>query len=215
MVISCIGFPFGDYFLQIPEGQTVTFKDYGNVGVDLYRYTSGRLHKYPSASVAQSYDPVLWQCPMKINYSFWNPRGSINFGSSMTMNRFQEGQSIQCRHDPSKIYRFTNNQLRWYPDPRIAKSWDPFNWTEFITIDCTGMRFGSNMSVQVIREGETVKCSPTSTQLYRFSGNQLRGYPNPQIAGAWDPYWQCPKVIDCSRYFVGSSVQEPPLANYL
>ncbi len=63
----------------------------------------------------------------------------------------EEGQSVKCasndpRGDAGSVYRYTNYQLRWYPNPRIAGSWDR-NWKNYKMIpNCSGITLGSNMA---------------------------------------------------------------------
>jgi hypothetical protein len=51
----------------------------------------------------------------------------------------------------------------------------------------------------VIAEGQAVKCNPSEPAIYRFTNGTVRWYPNPPIAASWDPVWDHPIVIDCSR----------------
>jgi hypothetical protein len=63
---------------------------------------------------------------------------------------YPEGTSIQCigndpRGDPASVYRYTNNQIRWYPNKGIAKSWNS-NWNKDIkNINCMGISHGADM----------------------------------------------------------------------
>ncbi|KAJ0391799.1 hypothetical protein ATCC90586_006413 [Pythium insidiosum] len=57
-----------------------------------------------------------------------------------------EGQSVRCDGDPNpnNVYRFTGGQLRLYPSPAIASSWDP-SWNDAVTVDCSGVPRGPDM----------------------------------------------------------------------
>ena len=215
--IDCCSLTINGNFLQIPQRQSVTFKD-RNIGTIYWFSEYNRFEEFLTPNDAMAYDPVLWQCPMRINYYYWSPNTNLSFYGSTRPLPFMEGQSIKCIEEgSSSIYRFTESQgRRWYPNPSIASSWDPENWANPVLINCSDygryLRRGPPMQMQVLRQGETVKC-PESTRIYRFENNQLRYYPTTALAGAWDPYWQCPKTIDCTRYSVGANIMVPPLHN--
>jgi hypothetical protein len=38
-------------------------------------------------------------------------------------------------------------------------------------------------------EGDSVRCDDGTDMIYRFTGGQLRNYPSPEIARAWNLYW--------------------------
>ena len=59
------------------------------------------------------------------------------------------GQSAVCGANAigpaGAVFRYVgNNELRWYPNPDIADSWDP-GWTNTKSIDCKGATQGANM----------------------------------------------------------------------
>lgn len=58
-----------------------------------------------------------------------------------------EGQAIKCTNDKNKVYRYTNGQLRHYPSPQIASSWDK-NWDKFVVKDCRGVTIGAPMQMR-------------------------------------------------------------------
>ena len=50
-------------------------------------------------------------------------------------------------------------------------------------------------------EGQAVRCSvasPIKGGVFRYEGGKLRHYPNPPIAGSWDPNWSKAVAIDCT-----------------
>jgi hypothetical protein len=38
---------------------------------------------------------------------------------------FPEGTSVECRDGTGMVYRYTGGQLRYYPNPPTAASWNP------------------------------------------------------------------------------------------
>lgn len=60
-----------------------------------------------------------------------------------SLQTITEGASIKCgdnsdqSDDSTRVYRYTNGNIRWYGSSAIAASWDK-NWENFETIDCTG-----------------------------------------------------------------------------
>ncbi len=219
--IDCCSLTFNGYYLEIPQRQSVTFKD-RDIGT-IYRYSEyNRFEQFEDNAHAASFDPILWQCPMRINYNFWitnkGPHSGLTIYGYVKNIPFTEGQSIRCLEDPTKIYRFTEHGgLRWYPNESIAKSWDPVNWKNPIETSCSDLvrvRIGQPMAAQVLEQGETVKCAGSSS-IYRFENNQIRYYPTTELASAWDPYWECPKTIDCSRYAVGARISVKPISSLL
>ena len=63
-----------------------------------------------------------------------------------------EGQAVKCSKggngNPASVYKYTNHQVRWYPNPEIATSYDP-NWSAFITVDCSAFKIGAQMPPRV------------------------------------------------------------------
>lgn len=53
-----------------------------------------------------------------------------------------EGQSVTC--GDGKILRYTGGELRHYPSPEIAGSWDP-NWSSPMLVNCEGIPRGAAM----------------------------------------------------------------------
>ena len=46
--------------------------------------------------------------------------------------------------------------------------------------------------------------------VYRYDGNRrMRWYPNPEIAGSWDPSWHLSynRKIDCSGFVLDNDIQ--------
>jgi len=110
--------------------------------------------------------------------------------------KVNEGQAVKCSRAQTTIYRYTSNQLRPYPNPAVAASWDS-NWLSFKVIDCIGILYGPIMAFKG-DEGQAVKCSKSQSSIYRYTDNELRLYPNPAIANSWDSNWLSFKVIDCT-----------------
>jgi hypothetical protein len=126
----------------------------------------------------------------------------------LNTNNIKGGQSIKCSSSEKGLYRYTNNQRRWYPNPEIAKSWDP-NWGSPQIVDCTGIPEGPMMIFNV-KEGDPIKCSGdlNNVAVYRFTKNQRRLYPDPDIAKSWDLDYDATKtVIDCTGIPKGSAMK--------
>ncbi len=108
-------------------------------------------------------------------------------------------------------------ELRHYPNPPIATSWDPDWGTTIKKIDCEGLTEGEKMSYNVI-VGDPVQCtandvgSGANAAVYRVEAdNVLRHYPNPPIATSWDSDWGTTfKKIDCVGYTQGPAMAAKP-----
>jgi hypothetical protein len=66
-----------------------------------------------------------------------------------TVSSLEIGQAAICGANAigpaGAVFRYVgNNELRWYPNPDIAGSWDP-GWENAKTIDCKGATQGANM----------------------------------------------------------------------
>ena len=120
------------------------------------------------------------------------------------------GTPIQCTANDvgsgvnAAVYRYMGgDELRHYPNPPIASSWDP-DWGSFKKIDCKGLTEGDKMPYNVTVD-DPVQCnandvgSGLNAAVYRVAeGGVLRHYPNPTIASSWDPDWGSTfKKIDC------------------
>jgi hypothetical protein len=157
----------------------------------IYRYTNEQLQPYPDDKIASSWDPA-WNNFIAVDCS------GIPVGPAMLEPQMNEGQSVSCDPSEDTIYRYTNKQLRAYPeDDMIASSWDPA-WNNFVEIDCSGIPVGPVMEPQM-NEGQAVKCDDASEDtIYRYTNKQLRAYPDDKIASSWDPAWNNFVEIDCS-----------------
>ena len=126
------------------EGQAVKCSSGGNGNVDsVYRFTGGKLSEYSSPEVASSWD-ANWKGFIQVDCT------QIQVSTPMIAAP-HEGQALKCSSGGNgsgdSIYRFTKNQIRWYPGPSVANTWDS-NWGSFITIDCTNIVLGENMQQQ-------------------------------------------------------------------
>jgi len=132
------------------------------------------------------------------------------------------GTPIQCTANDvgsgvnAAVYRYMGGtELRHYPNPSIASSWDP-DWTTFKKIDCEGLTEGEKMPYNA-EVGDPVQCnandvgSGVNAAVYRVEAdNVLRHYPNPSIASSWDPAWTTFKKIDCQGYTQGPAMAAKP-----
>jgi hypothetical protein len=134
------------------------------------------------------------------------------------------GTPIQCNANDvgsgvnAAVYRYMGGtELRHYPNPPIATSWDPDWGTTYKKIDCDGLTEGEKMSYNAT-VGDPVQCtandvgSGANAAVYRVEAdNVLRHYPNPPIATSWDPDWGTTyKKIDCAGFTQGAAMAAKP-----
>jgi hypothetical protein len=134
------------------------------------------------------------------------------------------GTPIQCTANDvgsgvnAAVYRYMGGtELRHYPNPPIATSWDPDWGSTYKKIDCDGLTEGEKMSYNTT-VGDPVQCtandvgSGVNAAVYRVEAdNVLRHYPNPPIATSWDPDWGSTyKKIDCIGFTQGAAMAAKP-----
>ncbi|TMW67389.1 hypothetical protein Poli38472_011009 [Pythium oligandrum] len=201
IIVDCSSIKCGDDMPYkrpaIPEGQAVKCK---STDAAVFRYCDGKIRWYPSPRIAASWDPA-WDITLLVDCS------SIPRGPDMSLKLpppigLPEGQAIKCNPDEAAVYRLTNGQRRWYPDPPIATSWDA-NWGKFLVVDCSSLPRGDDMpyntvSPSKVPDGQAVKCDYRRPDVYRFTGGGVRWYPNPEIATSWDPNWGKFFFMDCT-----------------
>lgn len=151
-----------------------------------------------------------YECPPPGNPDYVNLKGALCYrdlpniqGKNQIQN--SNGQAIKCNTDVpggvgnGGVYRVQDGNLRWYPNERIADSWDS-NWrnAKMIT-DCSAvsrigdMRYKSEDQLEdAIRNNRSVKCGRDVNggagggAIYRVENGKLRWYPSGSIAGSWD-----------------------------
>lgn len=128
----------------ITEGQAVKCSAGGNGNGDaVYRYTYGKLSWYPNPNIATSWD-ANWGNFIQVDCTQYPV-------STAMITAPHEGQAVKCSSggngNGDSVYRFTRNQVRWYPNPTIANTWDS-NWGSVISIDCTNIVLGQHMPQQ-------------------------------------------------------------------
>lgn len=116
----------------------------------VYRYDgSNKLQHYPSPTIATSWD-YNWRSAKTIDCSKFNKGDSLNFRLA-PLKDLNNGQSVKC-NDPSSaaVYRYDKdiNKIRQYPNPTVAKSWDPLFYLNFYTIDCNNVETGDLMTIK-------------------------------------------------------------------
>ena len=180
-----------------------------------YRFTKGELRYYVSPSIANTWDPTWPQSPKGVDCT------GLKFGQDMAAKPpVNDGDTIKCQNNsdgsflPNKVYYFIGDEIRHYPTPDIAFSWNP-GWSVGVDIDCTRLTIGPDMTLKPdgVVEGVAVKCSDNSdltgnpNKVYRFTDAELRHYPDTTIAESWDPEWgPTYKFIDCDRIPIGEDM---------
>ena len=134
------------------------------------------------------------------------------------------GTPIQCNANDvgsgvnAAVYRYMGGtELRHYPNPPIASSWDPDWGSTFKKIDCDGLTEGEKLSYNAT-VGDPVQCtandvgSGANAAVYRVEADKvLRHYPNPPIATSWDSDWGTTfKKIDCAGFTQGAAMATKP-----
>lgn len=152
----------------------------------VYRFQDRTLRPYPSLSIFKSWDP-------KYHYDYIDcTHFPIGRPMGYNFNNNHEGHSIKCigstdgKISDHAVYRWTDGKLRHYPNALIALSWNRF-WNKILTIDCRGLPIGAPMKKKVNspQEGQAIKCTGAH-HVYRWTNNQLRHYPNPEIFSSWN-----------------------------
>jgi hypothetical protein len=192
----------GKQFDTIPEGQSIACSA---DSPGRYRYTGGQKRGYPNPQIAGSWDPN-WNSPMVVDCADFPDGPAMKVKPNV-------GDSVKCSADSGHILRvMSDNLLRGYPTPEIAASWNS-NWSSDIKdIDCTAYTTGEGLGYN-ITEGQSIACSANSPGRYRYTavgGGQKRHYPNPQIAGSWDPNWNSPMVVNCAHFADGPAMKVKP-----
>jgi len=94
-----------------------------------------------------------------------------------------EGDSVRCENDKSKVYRYTEDQLRHYPDPETATLWDP-NWMNYSkllsAVECGKLKIGVPMTKPGIQPASsatsTTAVSGTTATITPLSNDEARRY---------------------------------------
>jgi hypothetical protein len=141
------------------------------------------------------------------------------------------GYSVRCVDEPDKVYRWTENELRYYPSGQIASSWNTAWREDLVQIDCTSIPMGSPMSMNFgsltmsraadgFSEVEvySVRCLDEPDRVYCWHEGELHHYPTGVIASSWDKDWQEALVeLDCSNIPIGkpmsSKIVNPDLGH--
>ena len=188
--------------VALTEGLAVKCADKPSNAV--FRYTAKEIRHYPDPTIASSWDPV-WRQFKNIDCT------GIKVGTPMALNHavLPEGASIACSNmKPSPVFRLVNNTIYRFRFAAYASSWDP-KWHEFKTIDCTSLARGFPLALKpapvALTEGLAVKCADKpSDAIFRYTANEIRLYPDHNIASSWDPVWPQFKNIDCTGIKVGT-----------
>ena len=65
-----------------------------------------------------------------------------------TIQQIKDGQAVKCNINDATVYRYMNGELRPYPSPSTASSWDPDWEKNLIYIDCSNVKTGKNMNIK-------------------------------------------------------------------
>ena len=158
--VNCAGIMRGTdmpYKPNVEDGQTIRCTT--DTGELYYRYTNGERRWYPKPEITSSWDPN-WDTGSKVI----DCKG-ITKGPDMPHKpEVKEGKTIKCHYFDELHFRYTDGELRLYPNPTIASSWDP-NWhTDWIVINCDGFIKSSSMIYRVDQDKcqlDTSKISDT------------------------------------------------------
>lgn len=169
----------------------------------VYRFQNRALRPYPSSSIFKSWDS---------NYPHFDTIDCtyLPIGRPMgyNLNHSHEGKSIKCSNSNNirAVYRWTNGQLRLYPNPLVALSWNRF-WNRILTINCRGLPVGEPMERKPNSppEGQAIRCTGLGADhhIYRWTNSELRHYPSPAIFASWSGGDSSSMVAYCGGQNVG------------
>lgn len=196
-------------YTRIVEGASVRCqRDIGtSKEAPIYRYTSGQYRLYPNDAIAKSWNPN-WKTDVKTIDC------SIRQGSPMEMKPMN-GSTVQCTQD-GKYYRFESDELKLYPTPEVANTWNPDWKTNVNSMDCSSLKKGQPLSWKpkpLPPNGSTIQCyqDKGSNINYRLENGQYRMYPNRDVAKAWNPTWdKTIETVDCSGLKKGDPMSFKP-----
>jgi hypothetical protein len=120
-----------------------------------------------------------------------------------------EGRSVRCFEKKSDtVYRWTNGELKTYPNAIVAASWDA-KWVNASTFKCDSHN-STGVMASKLPDGTILKCSDDTSKYYRYHSarNQVIYYPeiNNNILKQYNNYqgtqWDnpAPTTQDCSQY---------------
>lgn len=154
--IDCTGFDVTDdmppYPAGVEEGSAIgciiDTDESGGRPYLVYRFSRGKIRHYPIPDIAYSWD-TAWQS----NIIKFDCTG-IKTGPVMVAKPVDlyEGDPIRCtlnsdRSDnPNKVYRYTENKMRWYPNPQVAFFWDSDWPLRMKFTDCSAFEIGLDMT---------------------------------------------------------------------
>jgi hypothetical protein len=176
----------------------------------VFRYTGGKLMRYPSESIAGSWDSN-W-----LNYKAYDCGNTVSSGDMQA--RGGDGVTIKCSDVSGVYYRYNtndNNLLEYetntvatqyggtLPSPSIDCNQYNIQRSKFAdatskisTIDTT-----STIDPSKISNGQTVRCSDASGVYYRYNSDYdvLLKYPDSAIANSWNPnYLSDYRLYNCT-----------------
>jgi len=194
----------------------------------VFRYNNNQLRYYPTAAIANSWNPTPTTAPITVNCS------GIPIGPDMPMKPapippapqvqapLVEGQSISCNpaisgKPANSVFRYTNNQLRYYPTSEIANSWNPDQSVAPRIVNCGGLQVGPDMAMKPTpTERQSISCNPAiagrpADAVFRYTDGELRYYSNAAIGNSWNPNWKTSaETIDCTGIPIGQGMAMKP-----
>lgn len=169
---------------NIPEGEPVKCLEVDPVTV--FRYEGGVLRQYPNQFIAMTYNHDYDEEIL----TYKNCAEFFKFGPPMEIN-LEEGRNIICVGREPFIFRWTEKQLRHYPDVMVAASWSP-TWDQLLRFDCDdyNLEFGPEMEMNFPDEGDVIICLEDESKVYQWNSGKLHHYVNGGVATSWDANWR-------------------------
>jgi hypothetical protein len=154
--IDCTGFDVTDdmppYPSGVEEGSAVRCiidtNESGDRPYFVYRFSRGKLRHYPIPDIAYSWD-TAWESKIVDFDCTGIKSGPVMIAKPVDL---VEGDPVRCtlnsdRSDnPNKVYRYTDNKMRWYPNPEVAFSWDSDWPLKMKFTDCSPFEIGLDMT---------------------------------------------------------------------
>lgn len=147
VLVDCDGLGLGygaDLTAGVPEdGSIVTCREDEE---KVYLVDDGALRWFPNPKIASSWK-VYWRPHMMHVDCKFLPFGE-NMPMKLTIGVPEDGSIVTCYDNEERVYLMENGVLRWFPNPKIASSWDAFWRQKMMHADCDPIRFGEDMTMK-------------------------------------------------------------------